>query len=75
MFGILVGALIMVFVGTFLIWDFFVDHPLFFAIYWLACGWLVITAVLLSIYDMVQVLHSARAAKVTEKKRIFNDLP
>jgi len=74
MFGILVGALTMVFVGTFLIWDSFVDHPLFFAIYWMACGWLVITAVLLSIYDMMQVLRSGRAAKVAEKKRIFKNL-
>jgi hypothetical protein len=73
MFGILVGALTMVFIGTFLIWESFVDHPLVFAIYWMVCAWLVITAALLSIYDMLQVLRSARAAKVAEKKRIFKN--
>lgn len=74
MFIILVAALGMLFVGAFGLWEFFVDHPLFFAIYWLVCGWLVITSILLAIYDMLQVLRHAREARQAEKNKIFRDL-
>ncbi|MFY8217347.1 MAG: hypothetical protein ACOVMP_12185 [Chthoniobacterales bacterium] len=74
MLVLLSAALGMVFVGCFILWNFFVEHPLFFAIYWLACGWLVVTAVLLAVYDIVCVLRDARSTRRSEQKRIFTDL-
>lgn len=74
MSGIIIAALVMVFVGAFLIWDVFVEHPIVFALYWLACGWLVITASLLAIYDLLQVVRTARSEQRAAKSRAFKDL-
>ncbi len=39
------------------------DHLLAFTFYWLACGWLTITALLLAVFDLLQVRAQARAAR------------
>lgn len=75
MFSLLTAALVMVFLGSIVLWEFFVDHPMIFAIYWLACGWLVVTAVLLAIVDILQIVRSSRAERRAEQKRIFTDNP
>jgi membrane protein implicated in regulation of membrane protease activity len=75
MLAVLSCALAQVFIGAVFLWDFFDRQPLVFAVYWLACGWLVLTAVFLAIYDMLCVLRTARVARRSEQKRIFTDLP
>ncbi len=55
MFVLTLAALILLFVGTTILWPTFPDHPLFFAIYWLICAWLTVCVILLSIYDLLTV--------------------
>ncbi len=55
MFVLTLTALVLLFVGTTLLWPTFPDRPLFFAIYWLACAWLTVCVILLSIYDLLTV--------------------
>ena len=54
--------LIMVFVGATLLppWR---DHPLLFIMYWFACMWLTMLAVLLALYDMAMVRLEAKRAR------------
>lgn len=61
MFALTLAALVMLFVGVTFLWHAFADHPLFFAIYWLVCAWLTISAMLLSIYDLLVVIRRQRA--------------
>ncbi len=70
MFAITLAALVMLFVGATLLWQTFTDHPLFFAIYWLVCAWLTISAMLLSIYDLLVVIRRHRA----DRRRAVDDL-
>lgn len=74
MSALIMGALGMVFVGVFLFWSLFVEHPIFFAIWWLVCGWLLLTAALLAIYDLLVVMRSGREAKKREQRRILDEM-
>jgi flagellar biosynthesis/type III secretory pathway M-ring protein FliF/YscJ len=64
----------MLFVGTFLLWSAFAAHPLFFAIYWLLCAWLVICVLLVAIYDLLMVMRRGREEHAEARKNIFRDL-
>ncbi|MGC1481518.1 MAG: hypothetical protein WA771_13535 [Chthoniobacterales bacterium] len=70
MFAITLAALALLFVGTTLLWSTFADHPVFFAIYWLICAWLTVSAMLLSIYDLLVVTRRHRA----ERRRALDEL-
>ncbi len=74
MFGLTLGALVMLFGGTFLLWGSFVKYPLFFAIYWLAFVWIVICMLLLAVYDLLQVMRRGREEHAAARRKIFNDL-
>ena len=39
------------------------QHPFWFIFFWLVCAWLTITAILLSIFDLLMVTRSARSAR------------
>lgn len=63
MFYVVLVALVMLFAGsTFLAIDPR-EHPLVFLIFWAACGWLTILAVLLAIFDLLMIRAAARAAR------------
>jgi membrane protein implicated in regulation of membrane protease activity len=74
MFALTLAALAMLFLGTFLLWSTFAAHPLFFAIYWLACVWLVICVLLLAIYDLLQVIRHGREEHAAARRKIFKDI-
>jgi hypothetical protein len=38
-------------------------HPVWFIFYWLVCGWLTITAMLLALFDLLVVRAQARKAQ------------
>lgn len=38
-------------------------HPAWFIVYWLACGWLTTTALLLALFDLLFLRMQARAAR------------
>ncbi len=67
------AALVMLFVGSVFLWNVFVQHPLVFALYWLACGWVTVCVILLAIYDLILVFAQARKDRIAAKKRVFGD--
>lgn len=73
MSALLGASLLMLAVGIFPLWGVFATHPLFFAIYWLACAWLTTCALLLAIYDLVMVFRRAREERESARRRIFQD--
>jgi fatty acid desaturase len=74
MFALTLAALGMVFAGTFLLWNIFATHPLFFAIYWLVCLWLVTCVFLLAIYDLLVVMRRGREEHSAARREIFKDI-
>ncbi len=60
-YGVIV-ALVLLFVGSTLLWSFLRDHPLLFLGYWAVCAWITLLAVLLAIYDILRVRAEARLA-------------
>jgi hypothetical protein len=39
------------------------EHPAWFILYWLACGWLTICALLLALFDVLIIRAEGRAAR------------
>ena len=45
------------------------EHPLGFLLFWIACGWLTFTAILLAVLDMLMLkLESRRAQRALREK-------
>lgn len=63
MFRLLLAALLMLFVGATLIEDFLSTHLLAFILFWAACAWLTVAAVLLAAFDILVVSAAGRAAR------------
>jgi hypothetical protein len=74
MFALTLAALGTVFIGIFPFWNLFAAHPLFFAIYWLVCVWLVICVLLLAIYDLLMVMRRGREEHAAARREIFKDI-
>jgi hypothetical protein len=49
------------------------EHPARFLLFWFACGWLTITAVLLAFLDMLIVRGAARRERKTLRERIAKE--
>lgn len=39
------------------------EHPVWFILYWIACGWVTILALLLAMFDLLVVRREARAQR------------
>ncbi|HEY4782789.1 MAG TPA: hypothetical protein VIH54_13295 [Chthoniobacterales bacterium] len=65
MFVLLVVALVFLFAGSTLLHSILNPraHPVWFIFYWLVCGWLTVTAMLLALFDLVVVRAEARKAE------------
>ena len=63
MFVLLVAAMLMIFLGTTLLREPLAprEHPIWFILFWIACGWLTFGALLLAIFDMLLVRAQNRA--------------
>ena len=70
MFRIILAAVAMLFLGATLLSGWLMDRPVVFILYWLACAWLTITAVLLALYDILRVRVEARK----ERDRLESEL-
>jgi hypothetical protein len=46
------------------------EHPLWFILFWLTCGWLTFTAMLVAIFDMLIVRLEARRAERALRERL-----
>jgi len=73
MFILTIISLLMVFIGAVPLWPVFVEHPLFFAIYWLICAWLTVCVILLAIYDLIIVRKRHRQELEAVRKDLFRD--
>jgi len=65
MFVLLVVALVLLFAGSTLLHSIVNPrtHPVWCIFYWLVCGWLTVTAMLLALFDLVVVRAQARKAE------------
>jgi len=71
LFALTFAALVMLFTGATVLWNFFVAHPIFFALYWLACSWLVICDILLALFDLLTVINAGEEARHKARRKIF----
>ena len=65
MFVLLVVALVLLFAGSTFLHSILNPraHPVWFISYWLVCGWLTVTAILLALFDLLVVRAQARKAE------------
>jgi hypothetical protein len=72
MFWIVLAAVVMLFFGAtfFASWLDPKVRPGAFILYWLACAWVTVTAVLLAIFDLLVVRAQAR----TERRRLAREM-
>jgi hypothetical protein len=72
MFVMLVIALMFLFCGsTFLQpWLNPRDHPGWFILFWIACAWLTLTALLLSVFDLLMLKIEARKTQRTLREKL-----
>ena len=65
MFVLLVMALVLLFAGSTLLYSILNPHahPVWFIFYWLVCGWLTVTAMLLALFDLLIVRAQTRKAE------------
>jgi hypothetical protein len=63
MFGALLVAMILLFGGTTFLQPFLSprDHLAWFILFWLACAWLTLLALLLALFDLLMVRIQARS--------------
>ena len=73
MFVLTTSALALLFIGITVLWNVFPGHPLFFAIYWLACGWITICVLLLAIYDLLMVVRRGRQERESARRQFFGN--
>lgn len=67
MFVVLIAAMLLLFGGTTFLESLLSpdEHPGWFVLYWIACGWLTFTALLLAIFDLLIVRLQGRATRKT----------
>ena len=74
MFWTIMVALVMLFLGSWLLSDRWGrEHPFFFMIYWLVCAWLTLTGILLAVLDILILRATQRAARRILEKQILDD--
>lgn len=71
MFVLTTAALALLFIGITVLWNVFPEHPLFFVIYWFACGWITVCVLLLAIYDLLMVVRRSRQERESARRQIF----
>ena len=63
MFVSLLVALLLLGAGATFLHPMLIPHPVWFILYWLACAWLTMLAVLLALFDLLMTRMQARAAE------------
>lgn len=70
--GILIlGAALMIFLWSIWLHEPLTQRPLLFILYWMACLWLTCTAVLMALYDLLQVRRQARMERRQLRKGVM----
>jgi len=71
MFVVVVVAMVMLFAGSTFLNGWLSGNPFMFLVYWAACGWLALTAVLLALFDILMVRVQIQREKRRLKEEIF----
>lgn len=74
MFVLVLVALVLLFLGSTFLQRFLNprEHPFWFILFWLACVWVTVTAMLLAIFDLLMVRLEARRAQRQLSERLKN---
>lgn len=77
MFVLLVLAMVLLFAGSTILLSALNprEHPVWFVLFWCACGWLTLTAILLAVFDLLIVRLEARRAKRNLGEKFNPDSP
>jgi len=77
MFILLLVALVLLFSGTTFLQTTLNprEHPVWFVLFWIVCGWLTVTALLLAIFDLLVVKLEARRAQHSLRKHLEMNSP
>ena len=77
MFVLVLLALILLFAGSTFLQPALNphEHPVWFILYWLICGWFALTAILLTIYDILMIRLEVRRARHRLKDALKTDSP
>ena len=70
-YGLLV-ALVMLFIGSTLLDRWLKEHPLLFLLYWFACAWVTLAAILLALFDLLMIRAAHRQARRQLKKEMLH---
>ncbi|MBA2271916.1 MAG: hypothetical protein H0W20_15170 [Chthoniobacterales bacterium] len=75
MFALLAIAVLMVITGATVLQEFLNprDHAIRFILFWLACGWVTITSLLLALFDVLMARAQARAARRMLREQMLGD--
>lgn len=75
MFWIMMSALVMLFLGSWLLSDRWAkEHPWIYIGFWAVCGWLTITGMLLALLDILALRAAQRAARRVLEKQLVDDM-
>ena len=75
MFVVLLGALLLLFLGSTFMAPVLMTRPVLFVVYWLLCVWLTFLAFLLAAYDLLLVRKAERAERARLRKKHFSGEP
>src|SRR5437667_11202097 len=75
MFTTLVMAMLMLFFGTTFLQTLLSprEHPGWFILFWVACAWLTLTALLLALFDLLMLRAQDRAARKILSEKLDRD--
>jgi len=75
MFITLMVAMFMLFSGTTFLQPLLSprEHPGWFLLFWLACAWLTLTALLLALFDLLMLRARERAARKILREKVDHD--
>lgn len=75
MFITLVIAMLMLFSGTTFLQPLLStrEHPGWFLLFWVACAWLTLTALLLALFDLLMLRAQERTARKTLRQKLDRD--
>ena len=75
MFITLLVAMLMLFCGTTFLQPLLSsrEHPGWFLLFWVTCGWLTLTAFLLALFDLLMVRAQDRAARRILREKLDRD--
>ena len=77
MFILLLVALVLLFSGTTFLQTTLKprEHPIWFVLFWIVCGWLTVTALLLAIFDLLVVKLETRRAEHSLRQNLKTNSP